>query len=295
MIKEDTIRELERKSLELSIDMLDMIIKSKSSVHLGGGLSVMDILTVLYFYVLNVDPKNPKWENRDRLVLSKGHTCCALCPALAEKGYFGKDLLPTFNLLDSPFGMHPDMHKISGCDMSTGSLGQGLPVAIGMALAARYLKMNIRIYAVLGDGEMGEGSVWEGIQSASHFMLDNLCVTVDRNNFSVDGPTDGPGLFKYMEKGMEGTMSLGSIDKKVGAFGWNVINCNGHDLRELIEAYDAARNFKGKPTMIVAHTIKGKGVGFLENNYIWHYVGFNESKFKEALEELKNKLANFNK
>lgn len=190
----DPVLELEKKATKLRKMMVEMLRDAETSGHYGGGLSVMDILTVLYFGgVMRIDPTNPDWEDRDRLVLSKGHAACALCPVLAEKGFFSHDLLATFNKLDSPFGMHPDMNKILGCDMSTGSLGQGTPAAVGIALAGKYRKKDYRVYAVIGDSELGEGSTWEAFQIASHFKVDNLCVTIDRNKFSCDGPTEGDG------------------------------------------------------------------------------------------------------
>ena len=294
MISNKKILELQKKSIKLRISMIKMSKDSGSGMHMGGGLSVMDILTALYFYVLNVDPKNPNWEERDRFILSAGHKCCALCSILAEKGYFKKQLLETFNLLDSPFGMHPDMHKILGCDMSTGSLGMGFTTSVGMALAAKYLNKKNRVYVVLGDGEMGEGCIWESIRIASQYKLDNLCGIIDRNKYSVDGPTDGPGFFKCIEKGVEGTTSLEPLDKKIEAFGWNVISCNGHDLKELLNAFEDVKKEKVRPSMIIANTFKGKGISFTEDKYEWHYGAFSEEQFKKAFDELDNQLKSLN-
>lgn len=287
----DLVLELEKKATELRKIMVEMLRDAETSGHYGGGLSVMDILTVLYFGgVMRVDPANPDWENRDRLVLSKGHTACALCPVLAEKGFFSHDLLRTFNKLDSPFGMHPDMNKILGCDMSTGSLGHGAPAAVGMALAGKYQKKDYHVYVILGDSELGEGSTWEAFQLASHFNVDNLCATIDRNKFSCDGPTEGDGTTLEEWGGIVGTLSLEPIDKKLEAFGWRVIECDGHDIVQLLDAYKEATRTKGKPTVIIAHTTKGKGVSFIEDKAEWHIGEFSSEQSKMAIDELTSKL-----
>ncbi len=292
---EDLVRELEKKALELRLMMVKMLRDSGASGHYGGGMSIMDILTVLYFGgVLRVDPANPDWEDRDRFVLSKGHACVAFCPVLAEKGFFSHELLTTFNKLDSPFGMHPDMNKIIGCDMSTGSLGHGAPVALGMALAGRYLKKDFRVYGALGDGEIAEGSNWESFAIAAHFKVDNLCFIVDRNGFSCDGLTEGPGVVRKGEGyGINGTLSLEPLDKKLEAFGCHVIKCDGHDIARLLDAYDEAASIKGKPTVIIADTIKGKGISFIENKAEWHYGGFDAELTAKAIDELTSKLEEY--
>jgi transketolase len=282
--------QLEKKAYELRKMMVEMLRDAETSGHYGGAMSVMDILTVLYHSEMKVDPANPKWEDRDRLILGKGHTSCALCPVLADLGFFPKKLLATFNKLDSPFSMHPDMNKIAGCDMSTGSLGHGLPVGVGMALAAQYLGKKSRIYVVLGDSEMGEGSVWEAIQEASHFELDNLCATIDRNGFSCDGPTEGTGKAFADWGGILGTLRLEPIDKKLAAFGWHVIEADGHSAAQLLEAYKEARSVKGKPSAIIAHTVKGKGISFIENRAEWHIGEFNEEQTRRSLDDLTKKI-----
>ncbi|MBE0478929.1 transketolase [Candidatus Aerophobetes bacterium] len=283
------VHELEKKAIKLRIMTLEMMRDSEASGHYGGSMSVMDILTTLYFGgIMRVSPVNPKWEERDRFILSKGHACAALCPVLAEKGFFSPDILPTFNKLDSPFGMHPDMNKILGCDMSTGSLGHGTPIAAGMAMAGKYLKKDYRVYVVLSDGEVAEGSTWEAIEIISHFKLDNLCATIDRNKYSLDGPTEGPGILG--ERGIEGTMTLEPIGKKLEIFGWHVIECDGHNFDQLLDAYEEAARVKGKPTMVIAHTVKGKEISFIEDKYEWHYGQFNSEQYRMALEELNNKL-----
>lgn len=290
MVERDSMKlvhELKLKATQLRIMMVEMLRDSGAGAHYGGGMSVMDILTVLYFHVMRIDPANPNWEDRDRLVLSKGHACCALCPVLAERGFFSRDLLPTFNKLDS-FGTHPDMNKIVGCDMSTGSLGHGGPIAVGMALGGRYLKKDFRVHVVLSDGEIAEGSNLESFLIASHFKLDNLCGTIDRNKFSADGRTEGPHIFgKY---GIEGTLSLEPLDKKMEAFGWHVIKCDGHDIVALLDAYEEASKTKGKPTVIIADTIKGKGISFIEDKGTWHFGKFDPEKTSMALDELKARL-----
>ena len=289
--RKNLVRNLEMKAYEMRKVMVEMLRDAKTSGHYGGGLSVMDILAVLYFGgVMKVDPATPKWEDRDRLVLSKGHTCCALCPILAEKGFFPYDLLPTFNKLDSPFGMHPDMNKIEGCDMSTGSLGHGTPVALGMALAGKYQKRDYRVYVILGDSELGEGSTWEAFQLASHFKVDNLCATIDRNKYSCDGPTEGDGTTFEDWGGIVGTLCLEPIDKKLEEFGWHVIKCDGHNIAQLLDAYEEAARVKGKPTMIIADTVKGKGVSFIEDKAEWHIGEFSPEQNKKAIEELSSKL-----
>lgn len=285
---DNLVRELQRKATGLRITMLEMLRDSGAGGHYGGGMSVMEVLTVLYSKVMRIDPANPKWEDRDRFVLSKGHACCALCPVLAEEGFFSRDLLSTFNKLDSPFGMHPDMNKILGCDMSTGSLGHGASVAVGMALAARYLRKDHRVYVVLSDGETAEGSTTEAFMIASHFSLDNLCATIDRNKFSNDGRTEGPGTVEGY--GVEGTLSLEPLDQKLIAYGWHVIKCDGHDVAQLLNAYEEAANTKGKPSVIIADTVKGKGISFIEGKGEWHYGKFEPEQTEMALKELAGKL-----
>ena len=281
--------ELEKKAYQLRIMELEMMRDSDASGHYGGSMSVMDILTALYFSIMRVDPSNEHWEDRDRFVLSKGHACNALCPVLAERGFFGCEILPTFNKLDSPFGMHPDMNKIPGCDASTGSLGHGSPIAVGMAYAGKHLKKDYRVYVVLSDGELAEGSTWEAIEIASHFRLDNLCATIDRNKYSLDGPTEGPGTVAADGR-IIGTMTLEPIGRKLTDFGWHVIKCDGHDFVQLLDAYEEAATIKGKPTMIIADTIKGKGISFIEDKYEWHYGQFTPEQYKTAIDELASQL-----
>ena len=256
---------------------LSAIYAAKSG-HVGGAFSVADILTVLYFEKMNIDPKNPKWEDRDRFVLSKGHCTAALYPVLAERGYFPVDDLKTFRNIDSYLSGHVEMKHVRGIDMSAGSLGQGLSAAIGMALSARISKKNYRTYVAMGDGEIQEGQIWEAAMSAGNFKLDNLTAFVDNNNLQIDGT-------------IEQIMSPYPIDEKFKAFGWNVISIDGHDLAQISDAVDQAAAFKGKPTVIIAKTIKGKGVSFMENNVKWHGATPSEEEFKQAFAELDATLA----
>ena len=240
------------------------------SGHVGGSLSSVDILTALYFHVMRVDPENPRWPGRDRFVLSKGHASAALCPVLAERGFFARELLDTFNQLDSPFSMHPDMLKIPGADMSTGSLGHGLSIGLGMALAARLQKEDRKTFVLLGDGELGEGSVWEAAMAAAHFKADNLLAIVDRNRLQVDDFTDR-------------VMELEPIADKWRAFGWSVREIDGHDMAAILDAITAIPFERGKPSVIIAHTVKGKGLPFAENRVDFHYHDVDEEMVKEAL------------
>ena len=244
-----------------------------ASGHPGGSLSAADILTVLYFNQMNIDPKDPKNENRDRFVLSKGHASPVLYAALAERGYFDKEELKTFRKLGSMLQGHPDMKGVPGVDMSTGSLGQGLSAANGMALASKMDSKGYRVYALLGDGEIEEGQIWEAVMTASHYNLDNLCVIVDNNNLQIDGSVDC-------------VMNVYPIDEKFRSFGFEVFTVDGNNIDELITIFEKAKTVKGKPTAIVAKTIKGKGVSFMENQVGWHGKAPKEEEYKIAMEEL---------
>lgn len=241
--------------------------------HYGGCLSEADILAALYFRVLNVDPSQPKSPDRDRFVLSKGHGACGLCATLALAGFFPPEKLSTYNQLDSAFGMHPDMNKILGVDMSTGSLGLGICAAVGMALAGRADKKTWRVYALLGDGECHEGIVWEAAMSAAHHKLENLTAIVDRNGLSMDGPT-------------EQVMSLEPFASKWEAFGWAVRTVNGHNMRELVDALEAVPFVPGRPSLIVARTRKAKGLSFAENRWNFHYASLNAEQKEQARKDL---------
>lgn len=265
-------KELEKKANEIRKGIIEAVYKGKSG-HPGGSLSIADILSVLYFNEMNINPSNPKWEDRDRLILSKGHCSPALYSALALRGFFDYNDLSTFRNIESKLQGHPDMNKIPGVDMTTGSLGQGLSVANGIAIAGKLDNKEYRVYTILGDGEIEEGQVWEAAMTSSKYKLDNLCVIVDNNNLQIDGT-------------IEEVKSSYPIDKKFESFGFEVININGNEISQIIEALEQARNIKGKPTAIIAKTIKGKGVSFMENQVGWHGKAPNEEQYKLAMEEL---------
>lgn len=266
------IKILEEKANSIRKSIVKMICEAKSG-HPGGSLSATDILTTLYFSEMNIDPANPKMENRDRFVLSKGHAAPALYATLAERGYFDKELLMTLRKYGSILQGHPDMKKVPGVEISTGSLGQGLSVANGMALNARITGESYRTYVVLGDGEIQEGQVWEAAMTAAHYKLDNVCAFLDFNNLQIDGNVDK-------------VMGVEPVDAKWEAFGWHVIKIDGHNFTEILNALEEAKNVKGKPTIIIAKTIKGKGVSFMENLASWHGSAPNSEQTEKALEEL---------
>lgn len=266
------IKLLEAKATELRKDIVTMICKSKSG-HPGGSLSVIDIMTALYYDVMNIDVANPQKEDRDRFILSKGHAAPALYAVLADKGYFDKELLGTLRQFGSPLQGHPDMKKIKGIDISTGSLGQGLSVANGMALASRLQNISYRVYIAMGDGELQEGQVWEAAMTSAQYKLDNLTAFVDYNNLQIDG-------------NVSDIMDVASVEDKFKAFGWHVISIDGHNFEEILKAIDEAKQTKGKPTMIVANTVKGKGVDFMENVCGFHGVAPTEEETKKAIEQL---------
>ena len=263
---------LAQKAKEIRKDIVTMLGKSGSG-HPGGSLSAADILSVLYFHEMRVDPSKPGWPERDRFVLSKGHAAPVLYAALANKGFFPAEELLTLRQWGSALQGHPDMRKVAGVDMSTGSLGQGLAVANGMALAGRLDKRDYRVYALLGDGELDEGMVWEAAMAAAHYKLDNLAAFVDYNGLQIDGP-------------IVEVMSPEPISDKWRAFGWHVLEIDGHNISQIINALDEAKQVKGRPTMIVARTVKGKGVSFMENQVGWHGVAPKPEEVALALAEL---------
>ena len=254
---------------------------SASSGHPGGSLSIADILAYLYFEEMNIDPANPKKADRDRFVLSKGHASPALYSVLAERGSFSKDLITTFRKSDSILQGHPDMKHIPGVDMSTGSLGQGFSAACGMALSAKISGESWRTYAICGDGEIEEGQIWEATMFAAHYKLDNLCLFVDFNGLQIDGAVTE-------------VMNPCPIDEKFRSFGWNVVCINGNDLDEIEAAVNNAKSTKGKPTAIIATTVKGKGVSFMENNVSWHGSAPNEEQYKQAMADLGEEVSGGN-
>lgn len=272
MEKITDIKKLEKIANDIRIDIVNEVYNAKSG-HPGGSLSIADIMAVLYFYEMNIDPKNPRWEDRDRLVLSKGHTAPALYGALAERGYFEKEKLKTLRKINSNLQGHPDMNKVPGVDMTTGSLGQGLSVANGMAISGKLDNKNYRVYCIMGDGEIEEGQVWEAAMASSKYKLDNLCVIIDNNNLQIDGK-------------IEDVMSSYPIDKKFTDFGFQIMNIDGHNIKEIIDSFDVARTIKNKPVCIIAKTIKGKGVSFMENKAEWHGKAPNDEQYKQAIEEL---------
>jgi len=249
-----------------------------ASGHPGGSLSIADVLAVLYFDVMNIDVQNPNWEDRDRFVLSKGHCSPALYGALAERGFFPVEEIKKFRQIDSFLQGHPDMKGVPGVDMSTGSVGQGICAANGMALAAKLDKKDYRVYAILGDGELEEGQVWEAAMFAAHYKLDNLTAFVDFNGLQIDG-------------NIAEVMSPLPIDEKFQAFGWNVLTIDAHDFNQIEEAIHQAKNTKGKPTVIILKSIKGKGVSFMENQAEWHGSAPNKEQYEQAMKELNEQLA----
>jgi len=265
---------LEKMAKKVRKGIIEQVYNAQSG-HPGGSLSIADILTVLYFNEMNIDEKNPNWEDRDRLVLSKGHCSPALYSCLANKGFFDEKDLKSFRNIESKLQGHPDMNKVPGVDMTTGSLGQGLSVANGMAIAGKMNNKDYRVYCILGDGEIEEGQIWEAVMASNKYKLDNLCVIIDNNNLQIDGT-------------IEEVMSSYPIDEKFKSFGFQVINIDGHDIDEIIKAFEVAKNVKEKPTCIIAKTIKGKGVSFMENQVGWHGKAPSEKEFIQAIEELKN-------
>jgi len=301
-ITPDEKKRLKNIAQELRLTMIDVMAWS-GGAHIGGSLSIADILTILYFKYLNVKPDDPQWEDRDRFILSKGHSAAGFIPVLAKKGYFPEEELRSFNHFGSPFAMHPDSNKVIGCDVSTGSLGHGLSMAVGLGLGARYLGKTYKIVCLLGDGECCEGSVWEAAMALSHFRLKNVIPVVDRNRLMIDGFT-------------EDIMALEPFADKWRAFGFEVLEVNGHDFDELAAAFDkawaagedagdsggsgesgkageagnagdavkTAKSGKtgGKPVMILANTVKGKGVDFMENNVVYHYASGDSALCEKA-------------
>lgn len=268
--------ELELTAYKIRRDAVTAV-HSAASGHPGGSLSIADILAVLYFDEMNIDPNNPKNPDRDRFVLSKGHCAPALYGALAERGFFSVEDIKTFRHVDSYLQGHPDMKGVPGVDMSTGSLGQGICAANGMALAAKLDGKSYRVYTILGDGELEEGQVWEAAMFAPHYKLDNLTAFVDFNGLQIDGD-------------ITKVMNPTPIDKKFEAFGWNVITINAHDMDEIKNAIAAAKATKGKPTVIIAKSIKGKGVSYMENQASWHGSAPNDEQYEQAMKELDAKI-----
>ena len=271
--KERQLKLMAAKARLLGVEM----VYDAASGHPGGSLSCMDVLTYLYFSQMRVDPKNPQDPDRDRFVMSKGHCAPAVYPVLALRGFFPVEKLKLFRSINGHMSGHVEMHYNPGVDMSTGSLGQGISVATGMALAGKQSHKDYRVYAILGDGELAEGQVWEAMMAGAKYHLDNLCACVDVNGLQIDGAT-------------KDVMPTEPLDKKFEAFGWHVIKIDGHDYEAIAKAYEEAKTVKGQPTMILAKTIKGKGVSYMENQAGWHGKAPNAEEFAQAKSELEAKI-----
>lgn len=271
-MKVTKVEALEKIANDIRINIIKTVYNAKSG-HPGGSLSCADILTVLYFNQMNINPKEPKAVGRDRFVLSKGHCSPALYSTLSRRGYFNEEDLTKFRKINSNLQGHPDMNKIPGVDMTSGSLGQGLSVANGMAITSKMNNMGYRVYCLLGDGEIEEGQIWEAAMTSSKYKLDNLCVIVDNNNLQIDGE-------------VQKVKGLNRIEQKFESFGFNVITVNGNSVEQLMDAFDRAKITKGMPTAIIAKTIKGKGISYMENNASWHGKAPNDEEFRLAISEL---------
>lgn len=269
------IKKLERKAAEIRMSVIDMVYEAGTG-HTGSSLSNTDILTVLFYEVMKNDPANPNWEERDRYIQSKGHAVESYWAVLADKGYFPKEELKTFSKFNTRLIGHPN-NKVPGVEMNTGALGHGLSISVGMALAAKLDYKDYRVFTLMGDGELAEGSVWEAAMAASQYKLDNLVGIVDRNRLQITGSTDD-------------VMSNEPLDKKWESFGWDVIEVDGNDIAELVQAFHSVPKTQGKPTIILANTIKGKGISFAENKAGWHHHVPSEEEYELAMKELSNRL-----
>lgn len=271
-----SVEELKRIAVEIRCDIIEMTCEAGAG-HPGGSLSAADIVTALYFRIMRIDPQRPDWPDRDRFILSKGHACPVWYAALAERGYFDKSHLRTLRKLDSILQGHPDMRKTPGIDMTAGSLGHGLSVGVGMALAGRLLQKDYHVWVIVGDGEAQEGSIWEAAMAAAKWKLDNLTAILDRNHLQNDDCVDTE-------------MPIEPIADKWRAFGWEVVEIDGHAMEQIVRALEWARDFRGRPAMIIAHTIKGKGVSFMENQVVWHGKAPCREEAEQALRELRSCL-----
>ena len=274
MADEGLVERLRDEALQMRKNLLRLSYES-GSLHLGGDLSLTDLMTVIFAHMLRVDPKRTDWDERDRFILSKGHGAGALYMAMANQGFFDtEEIFATYGELGSRFGMHPCRNHLPGVEMSTGSLGHGLSIAVGLALAARLRKKEHRVVTVVGDGECHEGSIWEGAMSAAHFKLGNLTAFIDKNGMSLDGFT-------------REVMNVDPLDEKFSSFGWNVVNVDGHDIAALVGVVDGLPPVTAdRPTVVIAHTVKGKGIGFMENNYKWHSGAVDAETLQRCYEEL---------
>ena len=272
-LDENEIMRLEDIAREVRCSILTMV-REAGVGHIGGSLSVTDILVALYFKILKIDPKEPEWPDRDRLVMSKGHGATALYSILAERGFFPKKELKTFGTLNSNFQVHPDKNKVPGIEASTGALGQGLSIGLGMALAARLDRKDYYTFVILGDGEIQEGQIWEAAMFASHYRLDNLTAILDYNNVQLMG-------------NVSEIMEIAPVAEKWSAFGWKVLEADGHDFNQIVENLGKAKEIKGKPTIIIANTTKGKGVSFMQNTCKWHGNVPTQDQYNEAICEIR--------
>jgi transketolase len=267
------ITDLRDKAREIRKDIIEIAYKAQGPSHPGPALSCADIVTALYFKIMKINPANPRWEERDRLVLSKGHACPVLYAALAERGYYDKSLLYSVRHLNSKLQGHPDMKKTPGVDMTSGSLGHGLATGLGIALALKISQIQSNVFVILGDGELQEGLVWEAAMATPRLGVDNLIAIVDYNHFQSGGSTDE-------------ILSLEPLKDKWEAFGWNVFQMNGHNMEDIINKLEMAISFQGRPTALIAHTIKGKGVSYMENNDAWHVKIPTQAEYEQAVKEL---------
>lgn len=268
-----TVKQLEEMAITIRCDIIEMIAAAGAG-HPGGSLSAADVVTALYFRVMNIDPQNPGWPDRDRFILSKGHACPVWYAALARRGYFDPKHLGTLRRLDSILQGHPDMCKTPGIDMTTGSLGHGLSAGLGMALSAKLRKRDYHVWVIIGDGETQEGSIWEAAMAAAKWNVDNLTAVLDRNHLQNDDSVDTE-------------MPIEPLAEKWRAFGWHVMEIDGHNMREIVEALDCAKRVAEKPTMIIAETVKGKGVSFMEGVAVWHGKAPCHAEAEQALEEIR--------
>lgn len=272
------IQNLKNIGNEIRKNIIEEVYYAQSG-HPGGSLSCADILAVLYFNEMNIKKEEPEWKDRDRFVLSKGHASPAIYATLAEYGFFDKEALKTFRKIDSFLQGHPDKNKVPGVDMTTGSLGQGLSAANGMAMMGKLNNKNYRVYCLVGDGEIEEGQIWEAAMTSGHYKLDNLCLIVDNNTLQIDG-------------NIENVMNVNPIGEKFKSFGFEIIEIDGHNYEEIINALEKAKSIKEKPTAIIAHTIKGKGISFMENQAGWHGKAPNKEQYKLAMQELNSNKFN---
>jgi transketolase len=273
MNNQEAVKKIERLAAQIRKDVVLMIGGEGHVGHLGGACSSADLVATLYAYKMKLDPKNPKWEGRDKFLFSKGHACIAQYAAMAELGYFPKEKLLTLKSLGSMLQGHPDINKTPGVEANTGSLGQGLSIANGMALAMRLDNKNNKVYCIMGDGEMAEGQIWEAAMTAAHYKIDNIVGIVDKNELQATG-------------GVAERFNTNPLPEKWKSFGWHVIEIDGHNIEEIIKALDEADTVKGKPTVIIAHTVKGKGISFAENVVGFHNGALTKEQYETALKEM---------